>query len=75
MRELSRNIELGPELGGLVIQTSRRRLPSGEYLYSSEVEFGPGDKIAVDSYSAAIAERRLRDLIPISLHCRTMQEV
>jgi len=75
MREFSGNTRLGPELGGLEIRTYRRLLPNGEYIYSSEVELKPGDTIAVDSYSSAIAERRLREIIPVSLLSRGMEEL
>ena len=73
MREFSGNTRLGPELGGLEIRTYRKLLPNGEYIYSSEVEFKPGDTIAVDSYSSAIAERRLREIIPAGLLSRGLE--
>ena len=75
MREFSGISRLGLELGGLEIRTYRRLLPNGEYIYSSEVELKPGDTIAVDSYSSAIAERRLREIIPVSLLSRGMEEL
>jgi hypothetical protein len=72
-RILSRTIQLGPELSGLEVRTYYHQLAKGESFFSSEVELSPGDRIVVDGLSASQSERRLQELIPVSLICRKVE--
>ena len=74
MREFSSVTQLGPELNGIIIRTYRQLTPEGEFIYSSEVDLKPGDKIIIDDPSAVRSVRRLQELIPFSLSCRQMME-
>ena len=72
-RILSRTIQLGPELSGMEVRTYYHQLANGESFFSSEVELSPGDIIVVDGLSASQSERRLQELIPVSLICRKVE--
>ena len=72
-RVLSRTIRLGPELSGLEVRTYYHQLANGESFFSSEVELSPGDRIVVDGHSPSQSERRLQELIPVSLICRKVE--
>jgi hypothetical protein len=72
-RILSRTIRLGPELSGLEVQTYYHQPADGESFFSSEVELSPGDWIVVDGRSPSQSERRLQELIPVSLICRKVE--
>ena len=72
-RMLARTIQLGPELSGLEVRTYYHQLANGESFFSSEVELSPGDRIVVDGYSPSQSERRLQELIPVSLICRKVE--
>jgi len=72
-RILSRVIRMGAELPGMEVRTYYHRLSNGQSFFSSEVDLSPGDRIVVDGRSASQSERRMQELIPVSLICRNVE--